>query len=44
MTKSYSEEAELNSPEFGIPEMNQELKAVLDAHDAEHANTKIFSA
>ena len=42
--KSYSEEAELNSPEFGIPEMNNELKAVLDAYDASHAKHKSFSA
>ena len=42
--KSYSEEAELNSPEFGIPEMNNELKAVLDAYDATHAKNKSFSA
>ena len=42
--KSYSEEAELNSPEFGIPEMNNELKAVLDAYDAAHAKHKSFSA
>jgi hypothetical protein len=41
--KSYSEEAELNSPEFGIPEMNNGLKAVLDAHDSEHAQKKTFS-
>jgi hypothetical protein len=42
--KSYSEEAELNSPEFGIPEMNKELKAVLDAYEAAHAQHKSFSA
>ena len=42
--KSYSEEAELNSPEFGIPEMNSELKAALDAYDAAHAKHKSFSA
>lgn len=41
--KSYSEEAELNSPEFGIPEINKELKAVLDAHDAQTAQHKSFS-
>ena len=42
--KSYSEEAELNSPEFGIPEINNELKALLDAHDAAHAKHKSLSA
>jgi hypothetical protein len=41
--KSYSEEAELNSPEFGISEMNQELKVVLDAYEATHAQHKSFS-
>jgi hypothetical protein len=41
--KSYSEEAELNSPEFGIPEINKELKAVLDAHDTQTAQHKSFS-
>jgi hypothetical protein len=41
--KSYSEEAELNSPEFGIPEMNKELKSVLDAYEAQHAQQKRFS-
>ena len=41
--KSYSEEAELNSPEFGIPEMNAELKSVLDAHEVQHAQKKSFS-
>src|SRR5450755_3297131 len=33
--KAYSEEAELNSPEFGIPEMNRELKAFLDTYEAQ---------
>jgi hypothetical protein len=41
--KSYSEEAELHSPEFGIPEMNKGLKAVLDTYEAEHARHKIYS-
>ena len=41
--KSFSEEAELNSPEFGIPEMNSELKEVLDAHESQHAQLKTFS-
>ena len=41
--KAYSEEAELHSPEFGIPEMNKELKAVLDAHEAKHAEQKSFT-
>ena len=41
--KAYSEEAELHSPEFGIPEMNKELKAVLDVHEAKHAEQKSFT-
>jgi len=34
--KAYSEEAELNSPEFGMPEMNKELKAVIDNFETQH--------
>jgi hypothetical protein len=41
--KSYSEEAELNSPEFGFTEMNSGLKAVIDAHEAEHSELKTLS-
>jgi len=41
--KAYSEEAELHSPEFGIPEMNKELKAVLEAHESKHADQKTLS-
>jgi len=41
--KAYSEEAELHSPEFGIPEMNKELKAVLDAHEVAHGKQKSLS-
>lgn len=41
--KLYSEEAELNSPEFGIQEMNTELKAVLDMYEAQHAQHKSFT-
>jgi hypothetical protein len=40
--KSYSEEAELHSPEFGIPGMNAELKAVLDAQMAQLKTEKTF--
>ena len=40
--KNYSEEAELNSPEFGIPEMNLELKSVLDTYESQHSgHTKV---
>ena len=41
--QSYSEEAELHSPEFGIPEMNKDLKAVIDAYEVQHAQHKRFS-
>lgn len=41
--KTYSEEAELHSPEFGIPEMNKELKAVIDVYEDQHAPHKSFS-
>jgi hypothetical protein len=41
--KNYSEEAELNSPEFGIPEVNNEIKAVLDAHETKSAQQTSFS-
>src|SRR6185437_6043515 len=40
--KSYSEEAELHSPEFGIPEMNAELKAAIDAYETTHARIDSF--
>jgi hypothetical protein len=42
--KSYSEEAELKSPEFGIPEMNPELKAILNVYETEHAQQPSLSA
>jgi hypothetical protein len=39
---SYSEEAELHSPEFGIPELNAELKAAIDAYESTHAQVNSF--
>lgn len=39
----YSEEAEWYSPEFGIPEMNGELKSAIDAYETTHAHTDSFS-
>lgn len=42
--KNYSEEAELNSPEFGIPEINNEIKAVLDAQEAKLSQQKSFTS
>src|SRR5664279_3445382 len=41
--KSYSEEAELHSPEFGIPGMNAELKALLDIHETQLKTQKSFT-
>ena len=41
--KSISEEAELNSPEFGIPGMNEELKALIDAYESDLVQEKTFS-
>ncbi|HEY4156262.1 MAG TPA: hypothetical protein VGM24_12565 [Puia sp.] len=41
--KTYSEEAELHSPEFGIPEMNAELKSTIDAYESTHTQMKTFS-
>jgi len=32
--KSYSEEAELYSPEFGVPDLNKEIKEAIDAHES----------
>lgn len=32
--KYYSEEAELNSPEFGIPELNAEIKKAIDVFES----------
>ena len=34
--KNYSEEAEFNSPEFGIPEINAQIKVAIDAYEASH--------
>jgi hypothetical protein len=35
--KDYSEEAESNSPEFGIPEINREVKQAIDMYEYQHA-------
>lgn len=32
--KNYSEEAELKSPEFGIPEINKEIKKAIDIYES----------
>jgi hypothetical protein len=34
---THSEEAESNSPEFGIPDINREIKKAIDSHEAELA-------
>ena len=34
---AYSEEAETNSPEFGIPEINKEMKKAIDQYEAQLA-------
>jgi hypothetical protein len=41
--KSYSEEAEMHSPEFGISEMNAELKSAIDAYESMHAQIRSLS-
>jgi hypothetical protein len=41
---AYSEEAESNSPEFGIPEINKEIKKAIDSYEAEHASLVAVSA
>jgi hypothetical protein len=35
--RSYSEEAELHSPEFGIPGVIEEVKALIQLYDSEYA-------
>ncbi|HTQ27509.1 MAG TPA: hypothetical protein VMI35_05240 [Puia sp.] len=41
---AYSEEAESNSPEFGIPEINKEIKKAIDAYEAQRAGMSPVSA
>ena len=36
--ETYSDEAQFNSPEFGIPAINAELKKMIDIHESQHAN------
>ena len=38
--KTFSEEAESNSPEFGIPAINQQLKAAIDSYESVHQMVK----
>jgi hypothetical protein len=37
--KHFSEDAEFNSPEFGIPQINEEIKKAIDALEGSHAHT-----
>ncbi|HVY74144.1 MAG TPA: hypothetical protein VG890_04900 [Puia sp.] len=39
--KALSEEAELHSPEFGVPEFNAELKAAIDAYEKDHSHVRL---
>lgn len=32
---NYSEEAQMNSPEFGIPDINRQIKAAIDAYECQ---------
>ena len=36
----YSEEAELYSPEFGIQEINKEIKKAIDSYESRYAGSK----
>ena len=40
--KNYSEEAEVYSPEFGLPEINREIKNAIDAYESEHEKITEF--
>ena len=39
--KHFSEDAEFNSPEFGIPQINSEIKKAIDAYEASHTNAHL---
>jgi hypothetical protein len=39
--QNYSEEAIDNSPEFGIPDVNQEIKRAIDDYEAAHSRISI---
>jgi len=41
--KAYSEEAELHSPEFGIPQLIAGVKPVIDAYEAQHQGSRRYS-
>lgn len=41
--KNYSDEAALNSPEFGIPEINNEIKKAIDIYESLNVNLHSYS-
>ena len=40
--KNYSEEAEVYSPEFGVPEINNEIKDAIDIYESRHEKVKDY--
>ena len=40
--KSYSEEAEVYSPEFGAPQINNEVKSAIDKYELQHEHVKDY--
>lgn len=40
--KNYSEEAEVYSPEFGIPEIKDEIKEAIDVFESHHEKIKDY--
>ena len=41
--KKYSEEAEVYSPEFGLPEVNSEIKRAIDTYESKNKTVKEFA-
>jgi hypothetical protein len=41
--KNYSEEAEVYSPEFGLPQINSEIKKAIDAYESKHKRVGEFA-
>lgn len=40
--KNYSEEAEVYSPEFGLPEITHEIKEAIDVYESRHEKVKDY--
>lgn len=40
--RKYSEEAEVYSPEFGVPEINNQIKEAIDAHESHREKVKSY--